>query len=168
MSMPRHATGWLGSSFRQGLTGYAISTPQTAREVARRPLVRGAEQDDYLVADGPPTKLDALAESQWAFTAESHAELRTQWRVLGFAAGGVALLTAPGAFYYLHHHDRLSVPVSLLLTVVGVVMTRALVELGLRRFVPQQGSTVLTGVTGRRRFDAPAHLVLVATGAPAR
>ncbi len=92
-----------------------------------------------LLADDPATKLDALAESQSAFTAQSHAELRTQWRVLGFAAGGVALLTAPGAFYYLHHHDRLSVPTSLLLAAVGVVMTRALVELGLRRFVPSAG-----------------------------
>ncbi len=110
------------------------------RLLARARVARSsAAHSGALAAHGPPTKLEALAESQSAFTGQSHAELRTQWRVLGFAAGGVALLTAPGAFYYLHHHDRLGVLASLLLAFVGVVMTRALVELGLRRFVPSAG-----------------------------
>src|SRR5271163_576204 len=89
-----------------------------------------------LVDDDQPstTTLAALGHSQSSLA--PNGELRAQWRVLGFAAGAVALLTAPGAYYYLHRHDRLGVPVSLLLTFAGVVMTRALVELGLRRFVP--------------------------------
>jgi cell division protease FtsH len=63
------------------------------------------------------------------------AELKAQWKVLSIASGAVSLLTAPAFFAYLHVHDRLGVPLSVGLTVLGVVLTRAIIELILRKLI---------------------------------
>src|ERR1700757_3679303 len=67
---------------------------------------------------------------------QARGQLASEWRVLGIAAGIVAVITAPAAFAVLHVHDRLSVLGSLALTVLGVILTRAIVELVLRRLIP--------------------------------
>ena len=67
---------------------------------------------------------------------ESHAVLSKELRRLTRAATFVALMTAPFAFYYFHHHDGWSVGRSLFVTFLRVVAFRGLTDVLVRRVIP--------------------------------
>ena len=67
---------------------------------------------------------------------ESHAVLSKELRRLTRAATFVALMTAPFAFYYFHHHDGWSVTRSLFVTFLAVVAFRGLTDVLVRRVIP--------------------------------
>ncbi|HWE58241.1 MAG TPA: AAA family ATPase [Solirubrobacteraceae bacterium] len=62
--------------------------------------------------------------------------LAYEWRRLTRAATFVALLTAPAFFLVLYESNHLSLPASILVTAVAVVMFRGLVEVVVRHFLP--------------------------------
>jgi ATP-dependent Zn protease len=62
-------------------------------------------------------------------------ELADQWRSLTRMATAVALLTAPGAFVWLHVHEGLALRYALLLTVIEVGAFRGAVDVLFRRFI---------------------------------
>ncbi len=62
-------------------------------------------------------------------------QLAEQWRSLTRTATGVALLTAPGAFIWLHLHEGLALRYALLLTVIEVAAFRGAVDVLFRRFI---------------------------------
>ena len=67
---------------------------------------------------------------------ESHAVLSKELRRLTRAATFVALMTAPFAFYYFHHHDGWSVGRSLFVTFLAIVAFRGLTDVLVRRVIP--------------------------------
>jgi len=67
---------------------------------------------------------------------ESHAVLSKELRRLTRAATFVALMTAPFAFYYFHHHDGWSIARSLFVTFLAIVAFRGLTDVLVRRVIP--------------------------------
>jgi len=67
---------------------------------------------------------------------EHAAALAHEWRRLTRAATFVALLTAPAFFLVLYDSNHLSLIASILLTVLGVLLFRGLVEVIVRHFLP--------------------------------
>src|SRR5919198_972972 len=65
-----------------------------------------------------------------------HAALAHEWRRLGRAATAVAILTSPAFFLALHHTSGLSIPLSLLLTFLGVMAFRGLVDVIAHKLIP--------------------------------
>jgi len=84
--------------------------------------------------------------------------LAGEWRRLGRAATFVALLTAPAFFLVLYDTDRLGLIWSLVLTVLGVVVFRGLVEVVTRRLIPSptlygaNQSLMAQDLVARRRY----------------
>jgi cell division protease FtsH len=68
--------------------------------------------------------------------AEASRELHTQWRRLARAATGVAVLTSPAVFVWLHNAVGWSVLWSVIATILLVAAYRGLVEVLLRRLIP--------------------------------
>ncbi len=67
---------------------------------------------------------------------EHASALAYEWRRLTKVATGVALLTSPAFFLLLYSSDHLGLVISLLVTVVGVIAFRGLVEVIVRRLIP--------------------------------
>jgi ATP-dependent Zn protease len=67
---------------------------------------------------------------------ESHAVLSKELRRLTRAATFVALMTAPFAFIYFHHHDGWSIGKSLFVTFLCIVGFRGLTDVLVRRVIP--------------------------------
>ena len=66
---------------------------------------------------------------------EQSRELSDQWRALRRAATGVAVLTSPALFVWLHKIQELSVGWSLVLTILSVAAFRGLLDLIFHRFI---------------------------------
>jgi cell division protease FtsH len=66
---------------------------------------------------------------------EQSRELGDQWRALRRAATGVAVLTSPALFVWLHKIQELSVGWSLVLTILAVAAFRGLLDLIFHRFI---------------------------------
>jgi hypothetical protein len=81
---------------------------------------------------------------------EHAAALAQEWRRLTRAATAVALITSPALFLVLYRSDHLSLVASLLITLVGVVMFRGLVEIVVRKLIP---SPHLYGADDSLRHD---------------
>jgi ATP-dependent Zn protease len=79
----------------------------------------------------------SYAEETTSFRAPQHATaLAREWRTLTRVATFVAILTSPAFFVVLHDSNHVSLPASVLLTVVAVVLFRGLVEVVARRLIP--------------------------------
>jgi ATP-dependent Zn protease len=83
--------------------------------------------------------------------------LAYEWRRLTRAATFVALLTAPAFFLVLYDSDHWSVVASLIITVVGVLLFRGLIEVLARKLIPSPslfGSEELKAddIVARRRY----------------
>src|SRR5436305_7071182 len=89
---------------------------------------------------------------------EHASALAYEWRRLTRVATGVALLTSPAFFLLLYESDHLGFFVSLLLTAVGVIGFRGLVEVVVRRLLPTPSlygadeSLKQDDVVARRRY----------------
>src|SRR5438552_3969873 len=70
-----------------------------------------------------------------AFSAEQQRELSDQWRALRRLATGVAILTSPAVFIWLHKQQGWPVGWALLLTIVAVGAFRGVLDLIFHRFI---------------------------------
>jgi ATP-dependent Zn protease len=69
------------------------------------------------------------------FSAEQQRELNNQWRALRRLATGVAILTSPAVFIYLHKQQGWSVGWAIVLTIVAVAAFRGALDLIFHRFI---------------------------------
>ena len=81
---------------------------------------------------------------------EHASALAHEWRQLGRVATGVALLTAPALFLVMYDSDHLGLAGALIVTVIGVLTFRGLVEVLARKFIP---SPSLYGADQRLKDD---------------
>ncbi len=81
---------------------------------------------------------------------EHASALAHEWRQLGRVATGVALLTAPALFLVMYDSDHLGFAGALIVTVIGVLTFRGLVEVLARKFIP---SPSLYGADQRLKDD---------------
>src|SRR5919197_1230414 len=68
-------------------------------------------------------------------SAEQQRELSAQWRSLRRVATGVAVLSSPAVFVWLHKHQGWSIGWSLLATVVAIAAFRGVLDLIFHRFI---------------------------------
>src|ERR671937_1137599 len=69
------------------------------------------------------------------FSAEQQRELSNQWRALRRLATGVAILSAPSVFIWLHKHDGWSIGWSLVAAIVALAAFRGALDLLFHRFI---------------------------------
>src|SRR5438093_5207839 len=69
------------------------------------------------------------------FSAEQQRELSDQWRALRRLATGVAILTSPAVFIWLHRQQGWSVGWAIVLTIVAVAAFRGALDLIFHRFI---------------------------------
>src|SRR5512147_3188058 len=69
-------------------------------------------------------------------SSEESVALAAQLRRLARVATIIAVLTSPAAFFFFHKEDGLSVPKSIICTLLVVVGFRGLVDLVIRRLIP--------------------------------
>jgi formate hydrogenlyase subunit 3/multisubunit Na+/H+ antiporter MnhD subunit len=67
---------------------------------------------------------------------EHASALAHEWRRLTRAATAVALITSPALFLVVYRSDHIGLVFSLLITVVGILMFRGLVEVVVRKLIP--------------------------------
>src|SRR5438034_2544345 len=69
------------------------------------------------------------------FSAEQQRELNNQWRALRRLATGVAILTSPAVFIWLHRQQGWSLGWSIVATIVAVAAFRGALDLVFHRFI---------------------------------
>src|SRR5439155_1660572 len=69
------------------------------------------------------------------FSAEQQRELNNQWRALRRLATGVAILTSPAVFIWLHKQQGWSLGWSIVATIVAVAAFRGALDLIFHRFI---------------------------------
>ncbi len=94
----------------------------------------------------------SYAEETRAFgRPQQTAALAREWRRLTRWATCVAVLTSPAFFLVLYDSNHISLPASVILTIVAVVLFRGLVEVVARRLIPSP--SLLGGDTGLKAED---------------
>jgi len=108
------------------------SVPDPTARGMRATNRRSATFAEKQPTSGPPSG----PSPQWR-SSEDAAALAAEWRVFGWVATGIAILTAPAFFLALYRGAGTRLSVAIVVTILGVLVFRGLVDLVTRHFIPR-------------------------------